>query len=141
MKKQNRIVILITIFLLITAQNVLSEDGFSTRMPDTGKPFLNGRYWEKLPEIGKTMFLSGILDGVYFTTRFISQENRKEFVHDVVCSLKVGEISVLMDEFYKDKYNVNLPIIIAYSIVVDKANGATPEEIEKNISLQRKYWQ
>ena len=51
MIKKIKIVMLTTIFLLITVQIALCEDGFSTRMPDTGKPFLNGRYWKKLPDI------------------------------------------------------------------------------------------
>jgi hypothetical protein len=140
MKTFVRFFFIIFTVLLLNVHSAPAENGYQTKMSDGDQKFFNGRYWNKLSDFGKTMYVTGLLDGVFFTAKQVDQETRKTFVYDVVCSLKIGEITSLMDDFYKDKFNSNLPMIIAYSLIIKKANGATQKEIDQYLSIQREYW-
>ena len=70
----------------------------------------------------------------------IKEEERVRLAYNLGCDLKIGEISELVDKLYEDTYNIKLPIIITYSLIIFKANGATPEEFEKRMAYLRETW-
>ena len=104
------------------------------------KSFVNGRYWLKLSDSNKTFYLLGFMDGVWLVTRFLSKKAKNIIIPEIVSHLKVEEVNKLIDAFYEDTYNLNIPIFQAYNLVMIKANGATPEEFEERVAQTRAYW-
>ena len=107
--------------------------------PDRTGGFPNGRAWSKLPISAKAYYMTGIKDGRMIAmlalpstakqcTQAISNQEPQGFL--------VGDFVKVLDEFYKEPANVNVPIIYAYDYVAKKLSGIPANrlsELEANL--------
>ena len=128
--------------LIFSAKVTIADSNYYTKHPadQNSTGYCNGRWWSKMGETSKAMYLVGLQEGILNVTMRLEYDERSKLAYELVCGLNSGELRVLIDDFYSDKYNVKLPIIIAYSLIVYKANGATEEEFEERITGLRKIW-
>ena len=139
---RNKILLVLMLFFIFSGTIFASDSDFLSKYSgQVGKGFFNGRSWIHMNESIKTMFLTGLQEGIQFVTMQLEFEDRARLATKLACGLKTGEIGQLMNNFYDDAYNLKMPIIVAYSLIVYKANGASSAEFEERLSGLRKIWQ
>jgi hypothetical protein len=91
---------------------------------------INGRAWQMLPDAEKAGYLMGLGDVVGWIEKPIDPEL-------IPTGLIVNEIEAAVDHFYTEPPNLPIPVIRAVHIVALKALGVTPEEIQKEVGIER----
>lgn len=139
---RNKILLVLMPFFIFSGTIFASDSDFLSKYPgQVGEGCFNGRSWIPMNEFSKTMFLIGLQQGVEFVAMQLEFEDRSRLATKLVCGLETSEIEQLMNNFYDDAYNLKLPIVVAYTLIVYKANGASPAEFEERLSRLRKIWQ
>ncbi len=101
----------------------------------------NGLAWEKMGD-SKTTYLLGLEDGMRHVILMAStndDEAIKQSNEVIVTRFTCDEIIKVLDNFYSDVRNVNVPIASAYIFVGKKLKGdLTPEEEADWLTRMRK---
>ena len=107
----------------------------------------NGRYWNMLNDTQKTIFITGVWDGVdtYLLLIRLRTDTKQEYDRCFLAQslLKaVGfypqEITKIVDDIYEDTSNIQIPITKVIIVATLKAGGVSSQEIEKGLSDFRK---
>jgi hypothetical protein len=122
------------LFLAVTAAGV---DG---PLPRTGG-FANGRYWVDAPYQEKLGFVLGFFDGIRTPTTNDDKANRAIDSYQKILfgPSTFGEIITGLDDFYSDPANRLIQVSVAMMYFKDKASGASPESLAKDLAGYRKW--
>jgi hypothetical protein len=107
----------------------------------------NGRFWNLLSSDQKGIFISGMMEGVqaYFIASDVARtEKQSEYmkVRDTffIEGFTTQEFANILDDIYKDKSNIRIPIFEVHRVAVKKSKGLSQKKIEDLLSdLRRKY--
>jgi hypothetical protein len=114
--------ILLAVFCLSSA---MGEDLIFTR------GMFNGRGWINLDPVGKTLIVTGLVDGMII--------GEAKYISDLVPgSMTVTETVGVLDQFYAQPANRPVPIGCALRWVTSVARGDTPAQLERTAALLRK---
>lgn len=107
----------------------------------------NGRLWNELDLNGKSAYILGMLDGIdsFFIASKPVATNNFNYLVDIKDSFHASgfnsiELAKMIDDFYKDKSNIKVPIFEILKCVVLKINGSQRDDLDKVLSdLRKKY--
>lgn len=140
---RNKVLLVPMLFFIFSGTLFASDSGVYSKYSgqQVGQGFFNGRFWIHVNEFQREIFLSGLQDGMKLVTMKLPSEERSKLAPELACGLTNAEIEPLISNFYDDAYNLKIPIVSVYSLIVFKANGGSPAEFEERLSVLRKIWQ
>lgn len=107
----------------------------------------NGRFWNKLEEYHKPAFVSGFFEGViaYCVSSGVlttPEQDKYSNLEDSYVSTKLSppEIASIIDDIYKDKSNIRIPVSEVLRVAIKKAGGLSNKRVENLLSeLRQRY--
>ena len=139
-----------SIAILMSLSSIMSV---AQQMTDSGsftKGRANGHLWDSLPDVAKTVYLSGVMDGKMALSDKLTHHNTlpKECtstVENVVADFTVhgyniGDYQKEIDKFYEDGANVTIPIVTALDVASNRFNGMGKEALERYVETLRKFF-
>jgi hypothetical protein len=119
-----------------SAQSVVSDPTMGT------EGFINGRAWEKIDLQAQITYLAGVQEGAMFLVNREPSAHPEEFTW-VLNNLWAGltaEIAPQITAFYKDRSNIRVPVVYAFTYVAKKVKGASRKELDDySAMLRRKF--
>jgi len=102
------------------------------------KGMVNGHHWKQLLTREKGAYLLGYQDGLINTAiYYVPDENDKTEVIDSFPSLPMDDLIKMVDEFYSDKRNLNIPIPYVLLIIRNRLIETDEKDINKYIEHLR----
>ena len=109
----------------------------------------NGRFWRILDQINeprtRPSYLSGFSDALSFIYQRLEAEKDLEgpkemesFLEELDFDGSTIDMVALLDSFYQDPANVEIPLPYAFEYCVKRRKGATPRELEDMLSQLRR---
>lgn len=138
-------ILFVTIFLILfsgTSFASESDDSSAYFSQAVGLKLLNGRYWLGLNdnEHARLMYIRGIKDSAISIITKLPLDFRPQLIPQYTNSLSLKETDDLMNRFYEDTFNMKIPMIVAYTLIMAKSNGTTLEAYENQLANARKDW-
>ncbi|NNL77861.1 MAG: hypothetical protein HKO68_16130 [Desulfobacterales bacterium] len=142
------ILLFLSFLLLCSARLVAGPPSFTTT------DLFNGRMWQLLSATQKLSHLTGIHEGIILCLNQIKTDLKipsdlMSKIQDsgifdrrrlLFSSQGITTIEALMNQFYEDSSNLDIPIIDAYQHITMELNFTTPEDLKNNLTnLRRKY--
>jgi hypothetical protein len=135
-----------TLFLIVVAIG-LNSSAFSQAPRDTTDGWLNGRGWNTLTRVDKMHFLEGFYTGLWVLSGDldVALPNQGKLISEktnayVVRRQKLSDLVVQIDDFYKDRSNVGIPVTNAIFWVVKKTKGTSTQELDNLVVGFRRLW-
>jgi hypothetical protein len=111
----------------------------------------NGRLWGELSDYSKGAVVTSIDQGMSLTAEKLAfshnlTKNQKHIIIDEIEPIMMGsgftygELTQMIDEFYRDRSNIIIPIAVAYVYSVKKAKGEAPDSLENYLAKLRRVW-
>jgi hypothetical protein len=111
-----------TFFLIVILIACLNSPALGQAPIDTTDGWLNGRGWNTLTRIDKMHFLEGLYTGLWLLAGDLDAAlpNQRKLIAEktnaYVVRQKLSDLVVQIDDFYKDRGNVGIPIPITKAI-------------------------
>ena len=94
----------------------------------------NGRLWRDWNETGKLAYLLGLREGLNPLMENIPKHEADTYFPP---TMTLSQTEAAVDKFFEDSENIRVPIFAAMRIVTMKVNGATQDQIDSEITLNR----
>lgn len=109
----------------------------------------NGRAWEMMNSQEKIYFLTAIENGIILLqTELLRVTSDRDAIDSInqttdaftISGFRFSDFTQEVDEIYKERTNIRIPIAYAYVVVIKKANGMEPSDLNDYISRLRAFW-
>jgi hypothetical protein len=135
-----------TLFLIVIVMVTLNSSALSQTPSDTTDGWLNGRGWDTLNRVDKMQFLSGLYEGIRILADDLDAAlpNQRKLITEkmmaYVVRQKLSDLVVQIDDFYKDRSNVGIPVTKAVFWVVKRTKGTSTKELADLVVGFRRLW-
>ena len=143
-------VVALSVLLLAASRFIVIAQGRTATEYFT-RGMVNGRFWESIPDAGKTLYLEGARDGQWGMLDLLLNRSspladscqnavKKAFDTFQVSGFKVKDYLIEVDEFYREKANITIPVMSTLTFISVKFRGWSKADLDAYVENLRKMY-